>query len=530
MNKAKDLGHLIQPMQDFHKDYLKDESRLSGMADSISFPESEKQVQLIVNHLIKQKIPITIQGSRTGITGGAVPLCGHILNLSKMNRITGLELDPEQGFSIRVQPGVHLSELNDQLFTGRFDKDGWDNKALEALVDFKKAGRFFWPPDPTERSASIGGIAANNSRGICSFHYGPARLHIKNIRVVDTNGDIHTITRGQYISSKGFCPLPGGRQLVLDPAIFQGQYSHQLSDPFDLMDLYLGSEGMLGVITELTLSLRPSSKELWGIVFFFEHQPWAIDFIFRIKPGEKRQGMQSHADIAAIEFMDQTTLECINDYKQESTRLKGFPDLDKTITTAVYVEIHGNSVGTVETLSGILLETAAQCGADPDNTWAFCNDVEIQQPHIFLHAAAESVHFFIDKARLKDQRITKLGMNIRLQNIFLSDVFEMVRKDLLSNELKAAIFGHAACEKLDINLLPQDYQQFDKGKRLLEEWSKKIQNQKGRTVSAPGVGKLKKALFGSIPLPQRLNLICRVKQQLDPDGLWNPGNLHDLQE
>jgi hypothetical protein len=109
--KVKSGRNLILPLQDLHKDYLKDESRISGKAETISFPENETQVQDIVKILLKQKTPITVQGSRTGITGGAVPMGGHILNLSKMIKVTGLERDSDGQFSIRVQPGIFLAAV-----------------------------------------------------------------------------------------------------------------------------------------------------------------------------------------------------------------------------------------------------------------------------------------------------------------------------------------------------------------------------------------------------------------------------------
>ena len=536
--KPENPGNLMQPLQDRHKDYLKDESRTSGKAESISFPESETQIQAIVKTLLELKTPITVQGSRTGIVGGAVPLCGHILNLSKMTRVTGLELDQDGKFSIRVQPGISLSDLDQQLYSGRFDCDGWDQKALAALQVFKKSERLFWPPDPSERSASIGGIAANNSRGICALYYGAARLHIKSIRLVDANGEIHSITRGQYIFSQGVYPLPGGGQLRLDLATLQSQTSENRMDLNDLLDLYLGSEGMLGVITELTLSLQPFPKELWGIVFFFGDQSRALNFIQGIDPKKNRQKKQkqkrqqqkteSDNDIVAIEFMDQTTLECIREYKQGNSQLKQLPDWDKSLTSAVYMEIHGNSTKEVEALSEKLLETAVQCDCDPDNTWAFCNEMEIERLRIFRHAAAESVNLFIDKARQKDSRITKLGTDYRLKNTSLSELLEMYCRDLKAHGLKAAIFGHAACGHLHVNILPQDYQQFEKGRALIKDWAIKIYAKGGNVVTEHGVGKIKKDLFGSIPLPQRLKMIRSAKQQLDPKGLWNPGNMLDL--
>ncbi len=516
--KAEKSGNLIQPLEDRHRDYLKDESRTSGKAESISFPINEAEIQAIVKTLSGQQTPITVQGNRTGITGGAVPVGGHILNLSKMTKVMGLELDQNGKFSIRVQPGISLSELDQHLYSGRFKSDGWDKNALSALEALHKTDRQFWPPDPSERSASIGGIAANNSRGICAHHYGPACDHIKRIRVVDANGEIHSITRGQYVFSQGVgvCPLPGGDEIRVNPAYLLAE------SPNDLIDQYLGSEGLFGVITELTLSLQPLPNELWGIVFFFEDQPQAVDFLQAI---DQRQTKESGTDIVAIEFMDQTTLECIREYKQVNSPLRELPDWDTRLASAVVMEIHGNSSEEVEVLAEWLLETAAECGSDPDNTWAFCGEIEIERLRLFRNAAPESVNLLIDKARQVNPRITKLGTDMCLQNGSLSEMLEMYRQGLEADGLKAAIFGHAADKHLHVNILPHDGKQFDKGRTLIEVWAKKISAMGGNIVAEHGVGKIKKNLFRSIPLPERLKVIRSVKQQLDPNGLWNPGNM-----
>ena len=517
--KAEKSDNLIQPLEDRHRDYLQDESRTSGTAESISFPKNEAEVQAIVKTLLEQQQPITVQGSRTGLTGGAVPVGGHLLNLSKMTNVMGLERDPAGEFSIRVQPGISLAELDQQLYNGRFDSDRWDKNALSALEAFNQTARQFWPPDPSERSASIGGIAANNSRGICAHHYGPTRHHIKRIRVVDVNGEIHSITRGEFVFSQGICPLPGGNKIRVDPAILQPE------SPSDLMDLYLGSEGMLGVITELTLSLQPLPRELWGIVFFFEASSRALGFLQTI---DQRQAKESDSDIVAIEFMDQTTLECIREYKAVNSRLRKLPDWDTRLAAAVYLEIHGNRIEEVEALSEWLLETATECDSDLDTTWALCGEIEIERLRLLRHAAPASINHMIDKARQVDSRITKLGTDMRLGNGSLSEMLEMCGKDLQAGGLKAAIFGHAADKHLQVNILPQDYQQFEEARALMEDWGKKIRALGGYVVTEHGVGKINKNLFRSIPLPERLKVIRSVKQQLDPNGLWNPGNMPDL--
>ncbi len=535
--KREKSDNLILPLQHLHHEYLRDESRSAGEAESISFPQSETQIQAIVNTLSKQQTPITVQGSRTGIAGGAVPIRGHIMNLSKMTGVKGMEQDSNGNFLIRVHPGITLSDLDHQLSSRGFDSEAWDKKDKDVLSAFKKAGRHFWPPDPSEDSASVGGIATNNSRGICALHYGPACHHIKHIRVIDGNGQLHSLGRGEYVFSKGICPLPGGGTLQVDPA------SLNTESTMDLMDIYLGSQGVLGVITELTLALQLLPSELWGIVFFFKDQSQAVDFIesvihtYRHTHGQthgkrhgKRQKTDDDMDIVAIEFMDQTTLESIEKFKQSNTRLRKLPDWNKDIESAVYLEIHGNSPDEMDALSGWLLEKAEEYGSDPESTWAACGKAEVEQLRLFRHAAPETVNQLIDKARQKDSRITKLGTDMALKNSSLSELIDMYAKDLSTFGLKAAIFGHAADRHLHVNILPKDFVEYEQGKRLIEKWAITINAKGGSIVTEHGVGKIKKYLFQSIPLPRYLKLICEIKQQLDPSGIWNPGNIPDSVE
>ncbi|MCG8640631.1 MAG: FAD-binding oxidoreductase, partial [Desulfobacterales bacterium] len=154
---AKGSTGLIRPLDDRYLDFLTDESGLTGRAESISFPVDENQIQQIVTRLSKQRIPITIQGSRTGICGGCVPTGGHILNLSRMNRISDkIEQKPDHS-TLLVEPGVTLS----------------------ALQTYLSGTGLFWPVDPTETSATLGGIAANHSKGPGSHFYGPVSRYIR---------------------------------------------------------------------------------------------------------------------------------------------------------------------------------------------------------------------------------------------------------------------------------------------------------------------------------------------------------------
>ncbi len=112
---------------------------------------------------------ITTQGARTGLAASAVPFGGHIINLSKMNKVTGARYDHENDrFFLRVQPGVLLKEVRKYLANKSFVTMDWDEQSREALNNMEK-NQWFYSTDPTEISASIGGMAACNASGAKSL-------------------------------------------------------------------------------------------------------------------------------------------------------------------------------------------------------------------------------------------------------------------------------------------------------------------------------------------------------------------------
>ncbi len=225
--------------------YLRDESRLAGAADSLSFPVDEAEVRELLARFAAAATPVTVQGARTGIAGGAVPLAGHVMSLSRMNRILGLR--QVRGESIlAVQPGVLLQDLD----------------------VFAAARGLFLPPDPTERSASLGGMSATNASGARSYRYGPMRRHVRSLRVVLSDGSTLALRRDQAAGSGGVRAhgrsfrlendsgrviegrLPGYRM----PAV-KNAAGYHARDDMEIIDLFIGSEGTLGVITEIEIAL-----------------------------------------------------------------------------------------------------------------------------------------------------------------------------------------------------------------------------------------------------------------------------------
>ncbi len=122
---------LIKKDMSFYQSYLEDESGLKGTAESISFPETTEELVRVIKECNKTETPICIQGGKTGIRGGAVPQKGHVLNLSRLNAITGLRAEKDD-YLIQVEAGLLLKDLKNQLMSKLIDSKNWDEASILA--------------------------------------------------------------------------------------------------------------------------------------------------------------------------------------------------------------------------------------------------------------------------------------------------------------------------------------------------------------------------------------------------------------
>jgi D-lactate dehydrogenase (cytochrome) len=473
---------LIHPMTETYHDYLIDESNMMGAAESISFPETEAEIHQILRVLQENQTPVTIQGGKTGIAGSAVPLRGHIMNLSNMKRVKSFCTREDGSALLTVEPGVTLVELR---------------KAIERI---KTPKALCWPPESSESTATVGGVASTGAKGICSRIYGDTKSYVDGIRVMNAADSIDDIKKGQsavFIHAK----------------------------PKDLLDVYLGGEGMYGVITELILRLIPKPAEIWGIGFFFEDQADGFSFVDKLEDAARDV---EGAQIAAIEYLDRVTVDAIETYKQYLPKLTAIPDIAPHTSSMVYVEIHGERQEPIDTIAETLMCVGMNVGSDPNKTWAFSGEHEIKKMRSFLHATIETAILHIAKVRLEDPRITRLGIDLSLENEGLKTVVRHFETYLREENLSGNLFGHVGDNTLHLNILPKNYEDYVKGKALLEKWAEKFTAFGGNAIKAYGIGKLKKSIFLKAASKACIEEIIQLKKQLDKNNLWNPGNMIDL--
>lgn len=474
------MKELIYPMKEQYEEYLTDESKFTGYADSISFPESSQEVAQILKQLHKEGITVTVQGGKTGVTGGAVPEGGHILNLSRMNKVKESRLLDDGTGVITVEPGVNLIELRNEI-SSRFRKTP-----------------LFWPPDPTETSACVGGIIAAGAQGITTMLYGQSQKYLKSVRIMDYAGN------EREINAEDMCRLSAGREMVL-------------------LDTVFGKEGITGIIVEATLQLIPKPESIWGIAFFFSSAGAAGEFAQLLK---EELPFSDAAAVAAIEFMDRETLYLIEKRKAVMTKIKELPDITEDTSAMIYVELHGGEEG-IEELAEQLMEKAAECGSDPEKAWAVSGEAEVEKLHAFRHAAAETANLYVEEVRLKDGRITKLGTDMQVLCKTVPEMLSFYREELVQANLKGCVFGHILDNHLHINILPDSYEEYQQGIALLRRWAEKVKEQHGTAFCEHGIGKLKKQLLNGLLPEEHLRMCQELCQLYNPDMMINRGNVAD---
>ncbi len=245
------------------EDYLRDESRFHGHAGGVVIPRDHLQVRQTIRIAFNLKIPVTVVSGKTSLTGAPVPLGGAVLDIRRLNSVDQTDLS-------RVGPGVILA----------------DYKKIVA-----ESGLFF-PPDPTSQdSCTLGGAVACNASGALSFLYGPTRDSILGLKVVLAPGTLLQIMRNQVRSSDGVFTIP--RELLSpnpenDVVLPAPNLPHTnwkkcknaaglFSEPnMDLVDLFIGSEGILGIVVEVITRLLPKRSPFFSMMLYIPDRDTAV--------------------------------------------------------------------------------------------------------------------------------------------------------------------------------------------------------------------------------------------------------------
>lgn len=528
------MAQCFELTDQFHN-YLRDESRSSGYADHICFPKTESEILKVVAHAVARNVPITIQGALTGLAAAAVPQGGLIINTSRMDKIISLRYDQTlQTYLIQVQPGLALSSLNQAVDQKNFPYSDWDALSSEVSSSLKM-GEWFFAPDPTEISASVGGMAACNASGAKTYFYGPMRDYVYGLRMVLTNGEILDTTRGQYRASGNIISfkVESGKEYHLSVPDYsvnpdvKSAAGYYVREDMDLLDIIVGSEGTLGVITELTLKLSKRPRHTLAVVAFTQNQKIAIDLVHAIRGDfqDKRfDRLHSHKALA-IEYFDSNSIDLLRTQQMTTGVFSQIPELKPEYEDAIYVEYGFETAEELDQTVTDLGSLLDSLGCNLDNSWVGVNKQQRERLRHFRHACPECVNLKVDENRRKCSEITKLGTDMSVPDDFLDQSIKMYQDDLERLGIKYAMFGHIGQNHLHVNVLPKTKDEYDKARQQYIEWSKQIVNMGGSVAAEHGIGKLKTSFLEIMYPPEAIDQMRKVKQQFDPSGILNIGNI-----
>ncbi|MCK5118081.1 MAG: FAD-binding oxidoreductase, partial [Candidatus Latescibacteria bacterium] len=434
--------------------YLTDESKLSPEPfDLLFFPADESELAAVLRQMAARKINVTIAGARTGLVGGCVPRQGALVSLENFDRVQTIYYDhPAAEWRVRSQCAVNLRSLNSQLSSKTFpdiERCG-DQAALDALRGFKQdPADYFYPPDPTEMSASLGGTVATNASGARTYRYGPTRAWVRGIRVMLINGEMLSIPRGKYFASPGggFTVYDSkGNDLRITLPSYRMPHTKNTSGLFispqmDLIDLFIGSEGTLGVITEVELVLTPAPEGILSALAFFGSDEDAVAFVKHARGDALDGSSPGIVDPLALEFFDSRSFEFLRRRKAEEGPSSEIPELPDSAVAGVLFETEFTEDTLFEIYEG-WESVLSEHGSSMENTWGGMEESELARLRALRHSIAEQVNGVIARANARYPVIHKIGTDAAVPPGALEEMFGFYRGELDGTPLEHVIFGH----------------------------------------------------------------------------------------
>ena len=486
---------IIKTSPDEIQNYLVDASNFKGYCDTVYLPSNEKEIIEIVKEANSKKQKVTIAGNHTGLSGGCVPLGGIVISTEKMNKI--LEIDSENKSAI-VEPAVILREFQSKV----------------------REYNLLYPPDPTEKNCFIGGTLATNASGEKTFKYGSTRVYVEKLDVVLADGDQLKIERGKF-KAEGynlFIKTESKKEYKLEtPAIntpltknAAGYYSKK---DMDAIDLFVGSEGTLGVITKAQLKLVPHPEQIISCIIFFDDEKNALQFIFdaRNKSYQARNEKSDNTiDALALEFLDEHSLNFIkDDYNQIPSDAKA----------AVWFEQEVNK-DNEEVLFESWMKLVAEHKGNEESAWFAMNEKEKTEIQELRHNVSLKVADYLSLHNVK-----KLGTDSAVPDENFIEFYYFCKEEMKKNNFNYVAYGHFGNSHVHMNMLPKDEEEYLKGKILYSNIYRKAVELGGTVSAEHGIGKLKTEHLLNMYGEKIIQKMYRIKNMLDPNLTLGAGNI-----
>lgn len=428
--------------------YSYDSTVLEHLPDIVVLPNSSDEVAATVELANREKIPLVPRGAGTNLAGGTIPIEGGIvLTLTRMTRI--LEIDAINMVAV-AQPGV---------VTGRLQ------------TEVAKKG-LYYPPDPASlKVTTLGGNVAMNAGGPHALKYGVTSDYVMGLEVV--------LPRGQVIRT-------GGKAI-------------KNVTGYNLTQLFVGSEGTLGVVTEITLRLIPQPQSSGSVLAAFSNLDDAAILVNRI--------LSAGVIPAVVEIMDNMTVQTVEDYLQ-----MGLP---RDAAALLLIQVDGVQEAVAQELRAVT---------------ALCRD---NQATLVEMAATEDEEEALWKARrsispsLTRVRPNKLGEDISVPRESIPETITRIQEISRRHNLPIVIFGHISDGNLHPNILfdRQNQEEVERVEAATSDIFATAVSVGGTLSGEHGIGLLKKKYLRLDLPPETIDVMRSIKRVLDPNNIMNPGKI-----
>ncbi len=536
-----DVGRGVAPIRDpdVMAGYLGDASGLVGNADALFRPENEAELAQILREAAGTGVAVSVVAGQTSTTGSSMPMGGWIISTECFDRI--LEIDASSHRAV-AEAGVMLGVLQDAL----------------------EARGCLYPPDPTSRyECALGGSIACNASGPRSFFYGATRRWVKGLRVVLASGDVLELSRGEVMSA-GFDDFEiestGGAVLRIPvpdypaPPAVKHAAGYPPGPGLDLIDLFIGSEGTLGVISRAELALVDAPGAWLSFLAFFPNEASALAMV---DAARSEAGCDNPAGLRprCIEYFD---AGCLAILREESQQLS----IPPRAAAALFIEdvLDSDALREAELLEAWLaLLTCSGALVDDAHGVAVAMTAEQREA---LRKARHAVPAGVNQRALRNG-MPKLGTDLAVPDESLRAMMALYHqaaacpRDLLGEheartlmaslghplaaddecsedawkaaglpqQLDAVSFGHIGDNHLHVNFLPRDEAALALARAVYRHLTREALSRGGSPSAEHGIGKIKHEALEQLVGKQGIEQMRAIKRALDPEGCLGRDNL-----
>ncbi len=513
-----------------YNDLLGDESKLrAANIDALYLPSTIEEVVWAVQDIHGKNKKCVVSAGRTGIAGGAVPVDGgSIISLDGISSFLAVGMDGEE-YYVRVEPGMSLALLTGLLMKKDFERctdlTDAEQKSVEQITADADL-QIWFPVNPTETSAHIGGIVATNASGARTYRWGATREWVRAIDVVLADGRLIKIRRGEITAENGLFQLVqlDGSTIEIQIADFslpttKATLGYPLKHDMDLIDLFIGSEGTLGIIVGVELRLIQKTSSVIGVLVTVPEEPTALRLV---DAARNRQDLR----LDAIEYFDADALRLLKEKKELDGAGSHIPDLPSWDGCGIYFEFSGTEEETEEACIP-LEEMLEEFGLSLDDTWAAMEPSEMAAQRLFRHALPEAVNSIIGQRKREYPGLHKVGTDMAVPDDKLSAVFAVYREGLQQSGIDSVVFGHIGDNHVHVNLLPKNMEELARAKELYLGWAEKVVQMGGAVAAEHGIGRMKKAMLMVQYPEEMLDSMRAVRKCFDPDAIFGTGVLFE---